>query len=86
MQYLRYTCKPTTHILRFFQITMDLVKKFEEATWFKTLSIGALEHKHKYPVISAKRITTKIGPTVLLTIRDSQEDPAHNFLPRRSVL
>jgi len=58
-------------------------KKFEEATWCKTVSIGTLELNHKYPIIRAKRITTKIGSTVLMTIRDSQEDPAQTFLQKR---
>jgi len=62
---------------------MDSVKKFEEATWCKTISIGALQHNHKYPIMSAKRITTKIGPTLLLTIRDSQRDPSQINLPRQ---
>jgi len=41
------------------------------------------DYLYLYPIISAKRITTKIGPTFLLIIRDSQEDPAQIFLPRR---
>jgi len=58
-------------------------KKFEVATLCKSVSISTLELNRKYPIISAKRITTKIGPTILLTIIDSQEDPAQIFLPRR---
>jgi len=62
---------------------MYIVKKFEEATWCTTISARSSEHHHKYRIISAKRVTTKISPTVLLTIRDSQEDPAQIFLPKR---
>ena len=80
--YLLYTCKPTTYILSFFQKTMALVKKFEQATWYRTISIGALELNHKYPIICAKRYAWKIGPTVLLTIRYSQGDPTQIFLPK----
>ena len=82
MRSLQCTCKPTPYYLRFFQRTKNLTKKFEEATWCNTVSIGTLEFNHKYLIISAKSITTKLGPNVLLTMRDSHEDPAQIFLPK----
>jgi hypothetical protein len=61
---------------------MDLVQKFEEVMWDKTVSVIDLERNRKYPILRVKRITTKIGPAVVLTIRDSQEDPPQVFLPK----
>jgi len=62
---------------------MDLAKKFEEAMSCKTVNINTLEINHKYPITGAKRITNKFGPTILLTIRDSQSDTVQVFLPKR---
>jgi len=61
---------------------MDLVQKFEWVTWDKSFSVIDLERNCKYPIIKAKRITTKIGPDMVLTIRDSQDDTVLVFLPR----
>jgi len=47
------------------------------------LIMNILELNNKCPIIGAKRITTKFGPTVLLTIRDSQPDRAQISLPKR---
>ena len=48
---------------------MDLVKKVEEVTQDKIVSICDLERNRKYPIIWAKRLTTRIGPSVVLTSR-----------------
>jgi len=52
---------------------MDLVKNFEEVTWNKTVSVNDFERNRKYPILRAKRITTRISPVVVLSIRDTQE-------------
>jgi len=62
---------------------MDLVQKFGEITWDKNLSVSDLERDRKYPILRAKRITNRIGPAVVLTIRASLEDPDQDFLPKR---
>ena len=58
---------------------MDLVQKLEGVIWDKTLSVCDSERNRKYPILRAKRtkrITTSIGRDVVLTLRDSLEDPA----------
>ena len=62
---------------------MDLVQKFEDVTWDKKVSAIDVERNYKYPILSAKRITTRIGPAVVLIITASQEDSALVFLPKR---
>ena len=62
---------------------MDLAKRFEEATFGSSFNIGSLVINRLYPIIHAKRINTKYGPTVLLSIRDSDEKLVEIFLPKR---
>jgi len=63
---------------------MDLPRKFEAGTSSRSINISELDTDKKYPIISAKRITTKFGPTVLLTIHDSDSAAALQiFLPKR---
>ena len=62
---------------------MDLAKNFEEVTWDKTVCVNELERNRTYPISRAKRITTRIGPAVVLIITASQEDSALVFLPKR---
>ena len=84
MRYLPRTCKTPRHITCVsFRDTMDLVQKFEGVIWDKTVSVNDLERSRKYPILRAKRITARIGPTVVLTIRDSRDPPAEVFLPKR---
>ena len=61
---------------------MDLVQTFEGVTLDKTVSVSDLERNRKHPILRAKRITTRSGPAVVLTIRKSREDPAQVFLPK----
>jgi len=60
---------------------MDLPRKFEDATSSRSINIIELDRDKKYPIVSAKRFTTKFGPTSLLTIHDS--DSLNIFLPKR---
>ena len=68
-----------------FRETTDLVKKFEEITWDKAVSVNVLELYSKYPILRAKRITTKIFPAVVLTNMDSLEDPAKGLSAKMIV-
>ena len=61
---------------------MDPAKKFEEATSCVT-NISSLDIEKMYPIVPAKRITTKYGPTVLLTVRDSESSVVQIFTPKR---
>jgi len=62
---------------------MDLAKRFEEATSCTSVTISSLEINKLYPIVRAKRITTKYGPTILLSIRDSEAKVVQIFLPKR---
>jgi len=62
---------------------MDLAKKFEDATAIASVNISTLILNRPYPIVRARRITTKFGSTVLLSIRDSDEQLVHIFLPMR---
>ena len=62
---------------------MDLSKRFEDATSSTTVSIRSLEINKLCVIVHAKRITTKFGSTVLLSIRDSEAKIVQIFLPKR---
>jgi len=62
---------------------MELAEKFEEATSCQSVNINSLDTDKKYPIVRSKRITSKFGPTVLLTIRDSESTTIQTFLPKR---
>ena len=65
---------------------MDLAQKFEDATASASsasVNISSLVVNRLYPIVRAKRITTKFGSTVLLSIRDSDEQLVQIFLPKR---
>jgi len=65
---------------------MELAKRFEEATVTTantSISINSLVINRPYPIIHAKRINTKYGPTVLLSLRDSDKKLVQIFLPKR---
>jgi len=65
---------------------MDLAKKFEDATASASsasVNISTLILNRPYPIVRAKRITTRFGSTVLLSIRDTDEQLVQIFLPRR---
>jgi len=49
---------------------MDLAKRFQEAAATASVNIGSLILNRPYPIVFAKRINTKYGPTFLLSIRD----------------
>jgi hypothetical protein len=50
---------------------LDFVEKFEMANRAHTAQIGFLEVDRRYPILSAERINTKYGSTVLMNIGDS---------------
>jgi len=62
---------------------MDLAKGFEEATAYATVNISSLEINEQYPIASAKRMTTKNRPNILLSIRESEARIVQIFLPKR---
>ena len=62
---------------------MDLAKKFEDATASASVNISTLILNRPYPIVCARRITTRFGSTVLLSIRDTDEQLIQIFFPRR---
>jgi len=62
---------------------MDLAKRFEGATASASVNISSLILNRPYPIVRAKRINTKYGPTVLPSIRDVDEKLVDIFLPKR---
>jgi len=68
---------------------MDLAKKFEDATASASCAsvyINSLIQNRTYPIVRAKRITAKFGSTVLLYIRDTDEQLVQIFLPKRYAI
>jgi len=66
---------------------MDLKRKFLEAKDCDVIKVEQMAIDRKYPIVRAKRVNTRFGGTVLLTIEDSPEQLVKVFLPNRySVL
>jgi len=61
---------------------MDLDKRFEESTAYETVSVASLEPHLRYPVIRAKRLSTKFGMSVVFTLRNSDFNVVQVFLPQ----
>ena len=64
---------------------MDLAQNFEGVECETTISITELELNRKYSIIRVKRLTTRFGPNVVLTIRGEGAGPAQIFLPRKYI-
>jgi len=62
---------------------MDLAKRFEEATAYASVCVTSLEPHKSYPITKAKRISTKYGLAVVLTLRGSDTSVVQVFLPQR---
>jgi len=62
---------------------MDLENSFEEATTTASVNISSLILNRPHPTVHAKRINTKYGPSLLLSIRDVEEKIVDIFLPKR---
>jgi hypothetical protein len=62
---------------------MSLAQKFMEASTCLTLNIVLLDTERPYPIKHAQSSGTRFGPTVLLSIRDSEFTLRKVFLPRR---
>jgi len=62
---------------------MDLGMRFEETTAYASVSVASLEPHKRYPIIRAKRLSTKFGLSVVLTLRCSDTHIVQVFLPQR---
>jgi hypothetical protein len=66
-----------------FRAIMDLAHKFNGVTCDTTVSISELDENRKYRILQARRLTTRFGPTVILTVKSEDPAPIQVFLPRR---
>ena len=62
---------------------MDLISRFGQAVSYRTVRIPNLDIGRRYEILSAERISTRYGPSVLLTITVGPSDNARVFLPTR---
>jgi len=62
---------------------MDLAQKFDGVTCTTDISVSELYVNRKYRILQARRLTTRYGPTVILTVKNENSAPVQVFLPRR---
>jgi hypothetical protein len=64
---------------------MDLIRRFDNAASHTTVKIPSLEMGRRYAILAAERVTTRYGPSILLTIAlgTSSPDSVRVFLPTR---
>jgi hypothetical protein len=68
---------------------MDLIRRFDNAASHTTVKIPSLEIGRRYEILAAERVTTRYGPSILLTIAlgtsssSSSSDSVRVFLPTR---
>jgi len=61
---------------------MDLDKRFEDASAFAAVSVSSLEPYTPYPITRGKRLNTKYGVAVVLTLQVPEDSVVHVFLPQ----
>ena len=62
---------------------MDLAQKFDGVTCDTNIFVSELDVNRKYRILQARRLTTRFGPTVILTVKGENTAPVQVFLPRR---
>ena len=62
---------------------MDLIRRFDNAVSYRAVKILSLEIGRRYEIMLAERVTTRYGPSVLLTINLGTSDTVRVFLPTR---
>ena len=62
---------------------MDLIRRFDNAVSYRAVKILSLEIGRRYEIMLAERVTTRYGPSVLLTINLDTSDNVRVFLPTR---
>ena len=48
---------------------MDLAQKFDGVTCDTNISVSELDVNRKYRILQARRLTTRFGPSVILTVK-----------------
>ena len=64
---------------------MDLGNRFQEATDYASVSVASLEPHKRYPIIRAKRLSTKFRVSVVFTLRRSETHIVQVCLPQRYI-
>ena len=62
---------------------MELDRKFENATSWRSVTLESLEPSEHYPIVHVERINTRYGQSVLLAIWDPPTTTVKVFLPKR---
>ena len=62
---------------------MDHAQKFDGVTFATNISVSELDVNRKYRILQARRLTTRFGPTVILTVKYEDAAQVQVFLPRR---
>jgi hypothetical protein len=61
---------------------MNLPQNFVDAASTQAIRINTMDIDRKHPTVQVDRITTKFGPTVLLSISDKPSNVVKVFMPR----
>jgi len=61
---------------------MYLAQKFDGVTCATIISVSELDVNRKYRILQARRLTTRFGPTVILTVKNENDAPVQVLLPR----
>jgi len=59
---------------------MDLTQIFDGVTCDTTVSVSELDVNRKYRILRAKRLTTLLKPTVILTVKGEDTAPAQIYM------
>jgi hypothetical protein len=62
---------------------MELSAKFKMTSSCRTVGVSFLKMDIPYPIQRAKKIQTRYGETILLTLKESTQTSVKVFLPKR---
>ena len=62
---------------------MDLKSRFVAADITDVIKVNELVVGKKYPISKARRLDTKYGESMLITVLEFSENPVSVFLPKR---
>jgi hypothetical protein len=62
---------------------MNLAQKFDGVTCDTNIAASELDMNRKYRILQARRLTSRFGSTVILTVKGKNAVPVQVFLPRR---
>jgi hypothetical protein len=62
---------------------MNLVAKFHVTTAYTTVPIGSVEIGRPYNIVRTERVESQYGPSVALTLDETEQSIVKVFLPKR---